>query len=484
MPQSVDVGSVLGGRYKVTALVLASAEQDLVLDGVDQVLNRSVSILLAAPVNASQVSASAREIATGERHGNVQVLDLGVSDGRTYLITNNANAADLLDLVIERDGPYVEPFFTDTLGSEIFGVARSREPEVVEDDRYVEYEDPAPRRPLLSGANKPRLPKFGRTGAAAGAVAGAAAADARGEAVSGGATVPAPPAVRPKQSAPTAPAAKVTKWEDDEPQAAAVPQRNGRSASTFPKSALAAGSYDDGDRYDGGYGDPDEDYDDGDKPNRKPGRILIGAVLSLVLVVAVVLAVSQLGKLGELFGADPEAGATTEPTQDAAPAPSASAADPAPAAEIAGITRLVPGNPQLDSANDGALPQMIDGNPSSYWSSYVYASDTFGGLATSLAMVVDLGADSEVNEVDITQMNGSSGGSFSIMLNDTPDLNGATSVAQSGFTGPTTSIPVPKVDGQPATARYVIVNFTQLPRLNGVQAAYPWGLRIAEIGVS
>ncbi|MCQ1946301.1 MULTISPECIES: ABC transporter substrate-binding protein [unclassified Arthrobacter] len=500
MPQSVDVGSVLGGRYKVTALVLASAEQDMVLDGVDQVLNRSVSILVAAPMNASQVSASAREIATGERHGNVQVLDLGVSDGRTYLITNTASAADLLDLVIERDAPYVEPFFTDTLGSEIFGMPRSREPETVEEDRYVEHEEREPRKPLLSGSHKPKLPRFGRNaaaagaGAAAGTGAGAAAAerdlqfgeaaDAPAEAATGGANVPPAPTTRPKQSAAEARPAKVTKWEDDEPQSAPVPERNSRSASTFPKSALAAGGYDD-DGY--GYGDPDDDYEEDsaeEKPNRKSGRVLIGAVLSLVLVLAVVLAVSQLGKMGDIFGSDPEAGASTAPTQEAAQAaPSADAAAPAPAPEIAGITRLVPGNPQLDSANDGALPQIIDGNPSSYWSSYVYASDTFGGLAPSLALVVDLGADSAVNEVNITQLNGT-GGSFSVMLNDTPDLEGATSVAQSGFTGPTTSIPVPKTDGQAATARYVIVNFTQLPRLNGVQAAYPWGLRIAEIGVS
>ncbi|MCC9205723.1 ABC transporter substrate-binding protein [Arthrobacter sp. zg-Y769] len=503
MPQSVDVGSVLGGRYKVTALVLASAEQDMVLDGVDQVLNRSVSILVAAPVNASQVSASAREIATGERHGNVQVLDLGVSDGRTYLITNTANAADLLDLVIERDAPYVEPFFTDTLGSEIFGMPRSREPETVEEDRYVEREEREPReprRPLLSGAHKPKLPRFGRNGAAAGAVAGAGSAaaardlqfgetiDAPAEAATGGANVPPPPTSRPKQPAAPARPAKVTKWEDDEPQAAPVPERSSRSASTFPKSALAAGGYAGDDHNDGGYGDdPDEDYEDDnaeDQPNRKSGRVLIGAVLSIVLVLAVVLAVSQLGKMGDMFGSNPEAGATAEPTQEAAPAaPVPDAAAPAPAPEIAGITRLVPGNPQLDSGSDGALPQIIDGNPSSYWSSYVYASDTFGGLAQSMAMVVDLGTESAVNEVNITQLNGT-GGSFSVMLNDTPDLDGATSVAQTGFTGPTTSIPVPKTDGQPATARYVIINFTQLPRLTGVQAAYPWGLRIAEIGVS
>ncbi|MFE4542772.1 ABC transporter substrate-binding protein [Arthrobacter sp. NPDC056727] len=138
MSHPIDVGSVLGGRYKVTATVLSSHDQDLVLDGVDQVLNRPVSILVAGPHNADQVAQSAREVATGERPGNVQILDLGVSDATTYLITNHTSAADLLDLVVASNPPYVEPFFTDTLGSEIFGQARSHEPETYDEDDEVE----------------------------------------------------------------------------------------------------------------------------------------------------------------------------------------------------------------------------------------------------------------------------------------------------------------------------------------------------------
>lgn len=151
MSHPIDVGSVLGGRYKVTATVLTSHDQDLVLDGVDQVLNRPVSILVAGPHNADQVAQSAREVATGERPGSVQILDLGVSDATTYLITNHTSAADLLDLVVASSPPYVEPFFTDTLGSEIFGQARSHEPETYDDDEevdagYINYGDNQPRQ--------------------------------------------------------------------------------------------------------------------------------------------------------------------------------------------------------------------------------------------------------------------------------------------------------------------------------------------------
>src|SRR6185312_10623492 len=130
----------LGGRYQVTESVLTSADGDQVLSGIDQVLNRPVSILVGSTANASQLATSAREIATGERYAAVQVLDLGISEGNTYLVTNLAEPADLLDLVVQADSPYVEPFYTDTLGTEIFGVSRSSEPASYDDDAEY-YED-------------------------------------------------------------------------------------------------------------------------------------------------------------------------------------------------------------------------------------------------------------------------------------------------------------------------------------------------------
>ena len=81
---------------------------------------------------------------------HVQVLDLGVTEAATYLITNHTSAADLLDLVVASNPPYVEPFFTDTLGSEIFGQARSHEPEPYDDEEnvdagYINYSDNHPQ---------------------------------------------------------------------------------------------------------------------------------------------------------------------------------------------------------------------------------------------------------------------------------------------------------------------------------------------------
>ena len=196
MSNPIDVGSVLGGRYKVTATVLASHDHDLVLDGVDQVLNRPVSILVAGPENTEQVAQSAREVATGERPGTMQVLDLGVTEDATYLITNHTAAADLLDLVVAPNPPYVEPFFTDTLGSEIFGQPRSHEPEPYDEEDHVEagyinYADshptqvdpyrsaPAvPPKPPVRPAQRPASTGLNR--AAAAGAAGAAAAPGAG----------------------------------------------------------------------------------------------------------------------------------------------------------------------------------------------------------------------------------------------------------------------------------------------------------------
>jgi len=545
VPLPVDVGTLLGGRYKVTGQVLASAEQDLVLNGIDQVLNRPVSILVAAPENASQAAMSAREIATGERTGNVQVLDLGITDGYTYLITNQAEAADLLDLVIQQDAPYVEPFFTETLGSEIFGKARTYEPETYEDDDYYdEEEEDEPRASLRDRLNRLDLPKLGRGNAndgggkplfgrrpGAGAVAGAGVAGAAAAASAAGqgradtgqfdraetawqdhantgrqesvasprqTIAPPPPASPPHVPADadapaTAPVGrqttgnpKVSLWQDQEDYApAAEPARPsarrgedeyGRADSVFPAGAGAGQTQPE---------DYDYDYDDDERNRPRTSRLLIGGLLAVLLIVAVVIAVNQLN----LFRGGPVAGENQE-TNNSAPAtePQGGEETSAPAEEvvepaIAGLTRLVPDMPELDAENDGRLPQAIDGNPATYWTSFQYQSDDFGRYASNLALVVELEESSSISSIELTQLSGS-GGKFSVMLNDTASLDGATPVAQGSFTAQNTTIPVPETDGAAPKAQYVIIDFTQLPRLANPQGGPPFGIRMAEIEIS
>ncbi len=511
MPEAVDVGSVLGGRYKVTAYVLASAEKDLVLDGVDQVLNRPVSILVASAGNASQVATSARELATKDRNGNIQVLDLGITESGTYLVTNRAPAADMLDLIVQQDAPaedapYIEPFFTDTLGSEIFGGPRSTEPETFDDD-HDEYDDGRQTpRSRLSGLTR----RFGRRGSDDAGQDDTSdlppvspePAPERRPAMH---VVPPPPSRRPVGASSAA-----FRDEPGEPDAtrdrriagaaglgaagaasAMASSQPERAASRFPLSGNhdLTGNRDDLGAHSGPEGTDDDLDDDGVGGGRTFTRVLVGVVLTVFLVVAVVLAATQLGSQFVVRPvADPSAEQTTTApaTGDPTTVPTTPSADPTPeqvTPVITGITRLVPTNQGLDAGNDGTLPLIIDGNPVTFWGNQVYASDTFGGLATNLALVVELEQDSTISQVTIEQFNGA-GGSFSVLLNDRPTLEGARQITQGSFTAPTVTLPIPAGADGPQTGRFVIFNFTQLPRFSNIQAQFPFGLRIAEIRVS
>lgn len=506
MSQPIDAGSILGGRYQVTELVLTSADGDLVLDGIDQVLNRPVSILLGSAANSSQLTASAREIANGERFAAMQVLDLGVTADRTYLITNLADAADLLDLVIQTDAPYVEPFFTDTLGSEIFGVSRSTEPQIyADDDEY--YEDQHAQeegRPAMLG----RLPeinlndrisglkgRFGRGKAAAAEAAPvshtapaeliADEADATGEqdAILPPAPV-APPKVQRSPSTPpaTAPVRPSEPIVTSAAALAAAAQSRGvnvsadgqRNAATFPAAARDYAAADDS------YADYDDD-EPGEGRN-KTMRLLVGAVLCIVLVVAVVFAFNALSPKAP----EPVANTSTAASSTDAPSSDGTQTKPAPVVqpEIAGVTRLVPGNQGLNVDTDSTLKRLFDGNPASIYRSYSFTTPKFGGLASNMVLVVELKEPADVSTVELAGLNGS-GGAFEIRVGKTDNLGDSTEVSSGSFTGPSITVPVPSGDSGGTGVQYVFVNVTELPKLaTGANSSRPYGLQIGEIKVS
>lgn len=134
MPQPFGIGDVVGGRYRITHHVVTSADQDIIFQATDQVLGRQVSVLLASRANAKQVATSAKELAAGARHSQVEVLDLGLAEDRTFLISTMVDPNQLLDLVVPDTAPYVEPYYTDSLGSELFGQSREIAPQTYDDD--------------------------------------------------------------------------------------------------------------------------------------------------------------------------------------------------------------------------------------------------------------------------------------------------------------------------------------------------------------
>lgn len=481
MSQQIEAGSVLGGRYKVTGSVLLSHDRDQVLDGVDQVLNRPVSILVASEQNAEQLSLSAREVATGERPGAMQVLDLGVNDGLTYLITSHSSAPDLLDLLVATDAPYVEPFFTETLGSEIFGEERSREPETY-GGRYdensgdvIHYDSEQGWTPedeaahTAPGAQVPAEPE--RPAPAA-----------------------APPATEPVTRAqepsaaeqPTAPEQpKVTVWNDEdrrdaEPapapetaaflqQPAAAAERDRREAGHFPAAARDQML---------GFETETDDDDAAPAPENRSTRWIVGGVLVVVLIAALVFAVTNLGNL--FNGGAPSADKTTTTTAPTAtnpgsqPPPSTAPVAAPPA--IDSLTRL--GDFDFAAGFDKDLPKAIDGNNATYWSNMEFGSENWGGLVKSIPLVVKLKQPAQVKSITLTQLGGS-GGSVTMYTNDKPSLDGAKQVASNTFTGPNLTMAV----GGDITTQYVIMDITALPRLAAPRTQFPYGLRLAEIKI-
>ncbi len=493
MSHPIDVGSVLGGRYKVTATVLTSHDQDLVLDGVDQVLNRPVSILVAGPDNTEQVAQSAREVATGERPGSVQVLDLGVTEAATYLITNHTSAADLLDLVVASNPPYVEPFFTDTLGSEIFGQARSKEPEPYDDEEnvdagYINYGDNHPSQvdpyraaPTVQPVVPPRPPLRPATRPAAGAAGVAGAAAASGAAAAGAAGPD-------KQQASKTP--KVSLWSEEDYTSndqdsgygeAAVSQpvtQSNRSASAVPsparKTAPATAAIPPAGGGNGYYIDEPE-------PEREPRslRWLVGGLLAVVLIAGLVFALTNLGGL---INPAPQANPSTNPSATTAPGTgtptqSPSSAPPAAPPVIENITRQ--GDFDFAATYDVDLVKAYDGNAASYWSDMEFATESWGGLATDgVPLFVKLKSKATISSITLTQL-GASGGNLSVYTNDRPSLDGAKLVGTNSFTSTDLTMPL----AEPVEAQYVIVSIKSLPKLAAPKTRYGYGIRLAEVKV-
>ncbi|WP_255769427.1 ABC transporter substrate-binding protein [Pseudarthrobacter sulfonivorans] len=544
MSHPIDVGSVLGGRYKVTATVLTSHDQDLVLDGVDQVLNRPVSILVAGPDNTEQVAQSAREVATGERPGSVQVLDLGVTEAATYLITNHTSAADLLDLVVASDAPYVEPFFTDTLGSEIFGQARSHEPEPYDDEEnvdagYIKYADSHPAQvdpyrqaPTVPPVVPPRPPIGPTTRPASGAAAGAADAGAAG--LAGGAAAArqqstAPQQVQPQQVQPTNGGSGVSGAGSGSGRGAgaaagagagaaagaAASQAEHRTGTETPKVSLwSEDDYSYGDQ-DAARGeaepqpvvqsnrsasafpsparkaspaaaavpparDSSEFYED--EPEREPRsmRWLVGGLLAVVLVAGMVFALTNLGSL---FNGSPQANPSTATTGTPGPG----TGTPTPNASSAAPPAVPPAIENITRQGDFDFAATYD----------VDLVKAFDGNAASYWSDMEFATEAWGGLAP-------DGVPLFVKLKSPATVSSIT-LTQLGASGGNLSVYTndrPSLDGaklvgtngftstdltmplaEPVKAQYVIVSIKALPKLAAPKTRYGYGIRLAEIKV-
>jgi hypothetical protein len=432
----------------------------------------------------------------------------------------------------------VEPFFTDTLGSEIFGQARSHEPETYDgqydeeevEAGYINYGNNQPAAqdrkqsspPVVPPVVPPRAapvrpaaaPSVGSSGSDAGAartggargtgagVAGSGAGVAGAAGLAAGAAAAAkesndpstaPQATTPQRAVPTgsrnteaintqAPATdspKVSLWENsdyDYPEGEAPSTGPARTARE--RMAATFPAFAGG----GGRDETDEYYDDEEPPEREPRsmRWLVGGLLAAVLVVGLIFAVSNLGSL---FKSEPQSNPApgtssnaSQPQTSEAPTASGSSAPVAGPPAVEGVSRL--GTFDFAATYDGDLSKTFDGNGASYWSDMEFATDNWGGLAPDVSLVVKLKSPSKVSSITLSQLGGS-GGNISVLTNDRPSLEGAKQVGTNSFTSPDLTMPLP----EPVTAQYVIVSIKNLPKLAAPKTRFGYGLRLAEIKV-
>ncbi len=377
MSHPIDVGSVLGGRYKVTATVLTSHDEDLVLDGRGPGAEPSREHPRCRP-GKRRPGGPERPRGGHRRTPRTGAdPDLGVSDDATYLITNHTSAADLLDLVVSSNPPYVENRSSPTRWAVRSSARPGRtSPKPMTASTTTRKSTPAtsttatsssgqpPSRWFRRGRPPPRrqqrrrrstgeperpppqvLPGSRRRGAAKAAKPSNARRPRRQDAAPQP-TVANP--VQPEQSAKSAPTSS-------NPKVSLVAgrrlrrRRPGTSArshgtSLRPRSRLAPpqparlcpqtrrgrpGDYDD---------------DDDDAPRREPRsmRWLVGALLAAVLVIGLIFAVTNLG--GLFKGGTPQAAKTTStstgtPEQSGTPSTSQSAPPAAVPPAIESVSR-------------------------------------------------------------------------------------------------------------------------------------------------
>ena len=447
---AIPLHTLLGERYKVTASALETADGDAVLEGKDQVLNRKVSIVVATPEHNDRLMTNARTLARNSR-STVQILDLGNTNGRTYLITSYSRSETLVENLLTDSQVLAASSETqEALGQEIFGdeAHTGQNSHVSRSTRSDRSSISATRdvEPEASAAAGSTAAAPAATGVAAGAAGvGAGAAAAAGAAAHDG--------------------------DPTETLAAGQGENEGYEYTEY-------------DEY------PEEpDFDDED--DRSRGGVLVVAIAAILLLVMGVAAVfanlnGMVDQDASNEAADVSDAYSTTPSPTAASSSASASPSPTPTqkpnAEITTASRVVPSNPNLMADQDRTLGQMTDGNPATQWMSYGFGSANFGGLVSDFSLAFELKDKTTVSQLTMDQVGGS-GGAFTVYTNDSASLDGATEVGTGSFSGPQvqTSLDTKK---QGEGAKYVIVKFTEAPQQSQPIAGMPYGLRIAEVKAS
>ena len=191
---------------------------------------------------------------------------------------------------------------------------------------------------------------------------------------------------------------------------------------------------------------------------RDESKLALGIVAAF-LVLALVIGIYGLSKIGSNtdLGLETPAGGTGTPTASAAPSGSASdATSSGGAPEPLAILKVEAYDPQGDGAENNKLtPKTYDGDTSTGWNSENYRTDAFGGLKKGLGLIVDLGPNKKPQNVRLVIPKSVD---LEVYVGPDADLEGATKVGAKTDAQGTVDFPVP----DDVTGQYIIVWYTGL----------------------
>ncbi len=186
-------------------------------------------------------------------------------------------------------------------------------------------------------------------------------------------------------------------------------------------------------------------------------KLALGIVAAF-LVLALVIGIYGLSKMGSNtdFGLEAQPTGSGTLTTSAAPSGSASATESGGTPEPLAILKVEAYDPLGDGAeNNNLTPKTYDGDTSTGWNSENYLSDAFGGLKKGLGLIVDLGPNKKPQNVRLVIPKNVD---LEVYVGPDADLEGATKIGGKTDTKGTIDFPVPEdVAGQ-----YIIVWYTGL----------------------
>ena len=192
--------------------------------------------------------------------------------------------------------------------------------------------------------------------------------------------------------------------------------------------------------------------DDEEVPGRSWFRLGGLALISLLLVLAVVVAYN-LGRGRTPLGAEPEdEQPSSSPSRSAEPTPE----------PFTGLTAR-DFDPQSDDGveNPDSAPLAVDGDPATAWRTSTYF-DQLGpppGLKTGVGLVVDLGETREFTQIDLTTVGSPTRVSYFVSDTDPTAVAGLQRVGRGTTEGDTLSTTL----DEPASGQYLVVWLTALP---------------------